>query len=314
MEYGPGLAESHTSLGYVYYWDSKFEKGREEFETAIDLNPDYATAHHWYGEMLSEAEGSFEEGIVEIKKALVLDPFSQIMNLDIAKVLLFNGENEKAFDHMNKAYELDPASAIINCMWGYFYWIVNENEKAIEPFKRSIQIDPDYVQGYLDCGLNYLSMDRYLDAIEMFHKIPPDLTWNDPKLLIALTYRHMDQFQESVDILMQIFNTAGITSVDEIYAQIFTSREFNKDTYREFINNCLTKLRELDHQILRDTATMPYLYFYAEEYDSFFAELEKPFTAYRINQLMLPFFDPVRDDPRFIKLMDDSGLSKYYKR
>ncbi|MCP4607674.1 MAG: protein kinase, partial [Planctomycetes bacterium] len=43
VEYGPGLAESHTSLGYVYYWDSKFEKGREEFETAIDLNPDYAT-------------------------------------------------------------------------------------------------------------------------------------------------------------------------------------------------------------------------------------------------------------------------------
>lgn len=54
-----------------------------EFEHAIELNSNYATAHHWYGRTALSALGRFDEAIAEMKKALELDPLSLIMNTDV---------------------------------------------------------------------------------------------------------------------------------------------------------------------------------------------------------------------------------------
>ncbi len=351
VEFGPDLAESHTSLGYVYYLELQIENGRKEFETAIDLDPDYATAHHWYGELLSKQEGRHEDGIVELTKALELDPYSAIINLDLADVLSLNKEYEKAIEYYNNVIDLDPDFALaylgmgnvysgmneyekaigyhkeavkidpniaqVYLSLGSVYSCMNENEKAIEQCQIAIKIDPNYGLAYINLGIYYLIKRNYSEAIKAFQKVPP----SNPAFANALafaswSYIQWEQYEKSVDMFVRALKAAGITFIDDIYAQTFTGRKFDKDTYTKFFQSFLAELRELNHPFVNLPGVMTFLCFYAEEYDNYFVEFEKAIetnSSERIN-LLMPFFDSVRDDPRFIKLMDDTGLSKYYKR
>jgi len=80
LEIDPNLAEAHASLGQVAeYFDYDFATAEKEFRHAIELNPNYASAHQWFGEHLS-ALNRVDEALVEIRRALELDPMSVIMN------------------------------------------------------------------------------------------------------------------------------------------------------------------------------------------------------------------------------------------
>ena len=74
LEIDDKLAEAYPSLAWVrcfYDWD--FPGAEGDFKRAIELNPNYATAHHWYGWYLA-LMGRFEEAIAQVKKAQELDP------------------------------------------------------------------------------------------------------------------------------------------------------------------------------------------------------------------------------------------------
>ena len=106
------LAEAHTSLAmaeFSYDWDAA--GGEREYRRAIALDPNYATAHHWYS-LLLEIMGRKEEARNEAQKALELDPLSLIINSNLAKM----DAEEKRFDDaqrvVNKLRDLDPHSAL----------------------------------------------------------------------------------------------------------------------------------------------------------------------------------------------------------
>src|SRR5439155_805117 len=60
-----------------------FQGSTKEFERAIALDPNYATAHHWYGLGPLRCIGNFDKAIAELNRALRLDPFSLIINADL---------------------------------------------------------------------------------------------------------------------------------------------------------------------------------------------------------------------------------------
>jgi TolB-like protein/Tfp pilus assembly protein PilF len=108
LELDDTLAEAHTSLAMVLSaYDFDFEQSLKEFERAIELNPNYATAHHWYGELLG-AVGRFDEGIAELKRAEQLDPLSLVINTDLGEIHTFAREYDKAIEQLRKAIEMDP--------------------------------------------------------------------------------------------------------------------------------------------------------------------------------------------------------------
>src|SRR5436305_2228443 len=75
LELDDALAEAHTSLGQVLVsYDFDFEGSTREFERAITLNPNYATAHHWYGSGPPLSLGEFDRAIAELERARQLDP------------------------------------------------------------------------------------------------------------------------------------------------------------------------------------------------------------------------------------------------
>jgi TolB-like protein/DNA-binding winged helix-turn-helix (wHTH) protein len=80
LELDPSLAEAHTSLAVVKFsgdWD--WQGAEHEFKQAIGLNPNYATAHHWYAHYLL-AMGRLDEAVNELERARDLDPFSIPIN------------------------------------------------------------------------------------------------------------------------------------------------------------------------------------------------------------------------------------------
>jgi tetratricopeptide (TPR) repeat protein len=90
IELDESLAEAHTSLASVaqnYDWD--WSTAEKEYRRAIALNPNYATAHHWYAECLA-LQGRFDEAFSEIGKARELDPLSLIIAADYGAILYFS--------------------------------------------------------------------------------------------------------------------------------------------------------------------------------------------------------------------------------
>ena len=103
------LAEAHVSLALItetYDWD--WQTAEKEFRRAIELDPNYATAHHWYAEYLS-FEGRFDEAFAEISRARKLDPLSLIIAVDEGSILYFSRQYDLAIERLRAALEMEPS-------------------------------------------------------------------------------------------------------------------------------------------------------------------------------------------------------------
>jgi serine/threonine protein kinase/tetratricopeptide (TPR) repeat protein len=101
------LAESHTSLAYIkeLEWDNP--GAESEYRRALELNPNYPTGHQWYGGLL-ERLGRLDESLVEMKRALELDPLSFIINVNLASIYSDRKEVDPAIEQCRKTIELAP--------------------------------------------------------------------------------------------------------------------------------------------------------------------------------------------------------------
>jgi tetratricopeptide (TPR) repeat protein len=115
------LAEAHVSLAFVkFHYDRDLQGAEAEFRRAINLNPNYATAHHWYAFNLSVME-RHDEALLEIKRAEELDPRSAVISTAVANVLFHARRYDEAIEQCRKALLIDPgsASAQVVLRWAY---------------------------------------------------------------------------------------------------------------------------------------------------------------------------------------------------
>ena len=102
------LAEAHTSLADIrrfYDWD--WAGAEREYKRAIELNPNYPTAHQWYAEFLA-AMGRHDEALREIRHAEELDPFSLVIKSAAGWILFWARSYDKAMETCRKVIEMDP--------------------------------------------------------------------------------------------------------------------------------------------------------------------------------------------------------------
>ncbi len=108
VELDDRLAEAHTSLALVaenYDWD--WQNAESEYRRAIQLDPNYATAHHWYAEYLAY-QGRFNEAFVEIERARQLDPLSLIIATDYGAILYFSRQYDRAIEQFRAVLDMEP--------------------------------------------------------------------------------------------------------------------------------------------------------------------------------------------------------------
>ena len=103
------LAEAHSTLGFILtIYDYDFAGAEREFNRAIELNPNYATAHHWYGILIS-ALGRHEESLAEFRRALEIDPLSLTINRAYGERLFLARRYDNAIAQLKKTRELDAS-------------------------------------------------------------------------------------------------------------------------------------------------------------------------------------------------------------
>jgi TolB-like protein/DNA-binding winged helix-turn-helix (wHTH) protein/Tfp pilus assembly protein PilF len=108
VELDENSAEAHTALALIVQnYDLDWRKAEEEFRRAIELNPSYATAHHWYAEHLMW-RGRFDEALRESDEARRLDPHSLIIAADHGAILYYARQYDRAIQQFRAVRELDP--------------------------------------------------------------------------------------------------------------------------------------------------------------------------------------------------------------
>jgi len=104
------LAEAHTSLALIVEnYDYDWQTAEKEFKRAIQLDPDYATAHQWYAEYLCW-QGRFDEALAESERARQLDPLSMIIAADHATILYYARQYDRALAQSRAVLNMDPSA------------------------------------------------------------------------------------------------------------------------------------------------------------------------------------------------------------
>ena len=147
------LGEAHTSLAFaldLYGWD--WDAADKQYELAIKLNPNYATAHHWYAWHLMVTD-RITEGILELRKAESLDPLSLIISADMADALCIAHRYDESVQQSKKTLELDANFAVGHYEMGQALEQKQMYAEAIAEFQRAIELSGH--NGAFDSNLAY---------------------------------------------------------------------------------------------------------------------------------------------------------------
>jgi len=164
----PALGEAHVSLAYARMFSWDWAGGEESFKRGIELNPSYATGHHWYGFFLT-LMGRAEESIASQRRALRLDPLSLIINRGL----------------------------------GHRYFYARRYDEAIEAERRTLELDPNFAAALLTLGNAYLQKGMLEDAISVLQRatsLAGGVGWGDAPA-IGFAYAASGQKQMARQVL-----------------------------------------------------------------------------------------------------------------
>ena len=137
LQIDSSLAEARASLAYVkLYYDWDWKGAEEELQRAIAVNPNYATAHHWYSVLLT-ARGRHDEALSEIGRAHELDPLSVPINTDIGFELYYARRYEEAISHLRTVLQTSPKFPLAHLWLGRAYEQKGMYPEAITEFEQA---------------------------------------------------------------------------------------------------------------------------------------------------------------------------------
>ena len=192
LELDSALAEPHATLGYSKDFDWDWQGAEREFKQAIDLNPGYTTAHHWYALHLTTL-GRNTEAIAEIRKAQSLDPLSLIISADVAWVFYFARRYEQEGEQARKTLEMDSNFAIAHMYLSYSYLHMGNHKEAVAEMKKAVDLSGGSLPMVGNLAYIYALAGRRYEAI---------------KILNDLKARSKREFV-SPDVLAQIYTGLG---------------------------------------------------------------------------------------------------------
>ncbi len=171
VQLNDSLAEAHTSLGgNLQDYDRNWSAAEEEYKRAVELNPNYATAHQWYSTLLTML-----------------------------------GRNEESIAEARKASELAPLTARVTIDLGYALFHAKRYDEAIEQAQKGLELDSRLAGGYELLGRAYLSKGMGQEAIRQFQQAE-SLTDNSmtDRALLAYAYARIGKSQQALTILRQL--------------------------------------------------------------------------------------------------------------
>jgi TolB-like protein/class 3 adenylate cyclase/Tfp pilus assembly protein PilF len=158
LELDPTLAEPHSTLGLILYSTFDFSQSKKEFERAIALDPNDATAHQWFGNGPLIVTGEFDRAIADGRRAVELDPLSLVINTDLAVGYTMARRYPEAIEQFNKIVAMDPRFYYARWAFGLALQCNGQLPEAIAQYKKAAELTDDpfvlawLAQGYAKAG------------------------------------------------------------------------------------------------------------------------------------------------------------------
>jgi TolB-like protein/DNA-binding winged helix-turn-helix (wHTH) protein/Tfp pilus assembly protein PilF len=202
VELDSALGEAHNSLAFVldgFDWD--LDAGGKEFERAIELNPGYATAHHWYAWHLGLL-GRYDEAIVEMRKAESLDPLSLIINADLAELLVIAHSYDESIRQSRKTIEMDPNFAMAHNQLGQAYLQQRMYEQAIGELQQAVRLSAGSPTCIANLARAYALSGRKSEARKLLNDLKSSSTANNSHASeVAAIYASLGDQDEAMNWL-----------------------------------------------------------------------------------------------------------------
>ena len=154
LEIDDSLAEAHTALGFylsTYEWD--WVGSEREYRRAIELKPNYPTAHHWLGEHLVDLK-RFDDSLVELRRAEELDPLSPIIGTSLGDTLVYARRYEEAIAQYKRTLIRNPNFVYAHQALGWAYGLDGMYPEAIAESRTAVELSKGTsAKGYLGLWL-----------------------------------------------------------------------------------------------------------------------------------------------------------------
>jgi serine/threonine-protein kinase len=198
LELDDRLAEAHASMGQIEaYYDYDFSAAEREYRRALELNPNYPTAHQWLAEQLS-AMKRFDEALAEIKRALELDPLSIIINRIYADILIDARRFDEGVEQFRKTIELDPNFPTAHFFLGRAYEAQGMHSEAVREYSKSAALSgfpPDQLAKMNDAFAKS-GWKAYVQAVLDYSL--SDQKIRTPPFVLAGYYMRLGQTEEAI--------------------------------------------------------------------------------------------------------------------
>jgi TolB-like protein/DNA-binding winged helix-turn-helix (wHTH) protein/Flp pilus assembly protein TadD len=178
------LAEPYTSLGLIYVGEWNWAEAERSYKRAIELNPNYSVAHHWYGAgYLAAIPSKTEEMISELRKA----------------------------------HELDPLSPMITTDLGAFLCYARRYDEGMKELQEVLKLDPDFDQAHYRLSEAYELQGMYPEAIAEIQKIKSPDASRYVNGQLGQIYALQGRRREALEVVSQLQKLSGRTYVDPVY-------------------------------------------------------------------------------------------------
>lgn len=212
LEIDPNLAEAHAVKGSVYtYIDWNWEAAEKELLKAIELNPNYSTAHHYYAEYL-KIMGRFEEAREHLNTALKLNPFSFVIRYVSSRLYYDSEQFEEALEEIKMCEDLDKDHIWVRNLKFDIYLALKNDSGLLDFMKRTSdqvglwtteQVDSVYHNGGID------EIKRWVTSQQNF----------DPECTKAIFYAMLGDYENAMDMLELAYETGYLAPSSTTYLE-----------------------------------------------------------------------------------------------
>jgi TolB-like protein/DNA-binding winged helix-turn-helix (wHTH) protein len=200
------LAEGHTSLAYVklsYDWD--LPGAEREFKRAIDLNPGYATAHHWYAHYLL-ASAQPERALAEIRRAQVLDPLSLSINVGLGWCLYHAHRYDEAIQQYRSTLAIDPNFSLAHATLGMALVQKHSYDEAMAEFNKALALPGSHSFALANIARTYALSGKPAEARRVLRDLERSARQQYvPAMYVAAVYAALGESDASIRCIKKAF-------------------------------------------------------------------------------------------------------------
>jgi TolB-like protein/Tfp pilus assembly protein PilF len=201
------FAAAHASLGHAMLHNWEWADAEKELKRAIELNPGYPSAHHWYSEHLT-AMGRCDESIAELKLAGELDPLSLVISADLGRA---------------------------------FYY-ARQYDQVIKQEARTLEMDSNFWLSHINLGRSYTQEGMHAEAIRELQTALDHSAGNTEVLsFLGFAYAASGKRDEAIKILLELDEQSKCTHVPPYHLAVVHAGLGEKDKSFEWLERSFEK-------------------------------------------------------------------------